>query len=326
MPKLMFLPAILAALLALAACAHRPPQIAYDDPPARLEPIPEPPRPVEIVTLPEPLPLPGQLKPIRAKPEKPEPADPRTRIRLANAAAKEDPVRAGFLNAIQVYPYSDGALYQLYTAMLKITDVALQEGEQLVSIAAGDTVRWTIGDTESGTGSTKRVHVLVKPNRGDLPTNSIVINTDRRTYHLEAHAGAENAAYLAAVSWTYPQDELLALKRRNVLAEAAAPVAQGVDLDRIKFRYEISGDHPPWRPVRAFDDGAKVYIEFPAGIAQGELPPLFLVGPTGESELVNYRANGHYYVVDRLFAAAELRLGADGQQVVRISRTDGRPS
>jgi len=36
---------------------------------------------------------------------------------------------------------------------------------------------------------------------------------------------------------------------------------------------------------------------------------------------VNYRINGAYYIVDRLFGAAELRLGEDDQQVVRIVRT-----
>src|SRR3546814_4354933 len=59
-------------------------------------------------------------------------------------------------------------------------------------------------------------------------------------------------------------------------------------------------------------------------IDQGEAPPLFVVGPEGGAELVNYRVRGNYYVVDRLFAAAELRLGQDPQQIVRISRTDGR--
>ncbi len=56
------------------------------------------------------------------------------------------------------------------------------------------------------------------------------------------------------------------------------------------------------------------------------MPPLFVVGPAGGSELVNYRVRQNYYVVDRLFAAAELRLGdKDSEQVVRIVRTDGRP-
>ncbi|WP_163602773.1 TrbG/VirB9 family P-type conjugative transfer protein, partial [Klebsiella pneumoniae] len=76
-------------------------------------------------------------------------------------------------------------------------------GEQLVGagpVAAGDTVRWIIGDTTSGAGATARVHILVKPTRPDLSTN-LVINTDRRTYHLELRAGA--ATYMASVSWTY---------------------------------------------------------------------------------------------------------------------------
>ena len=56
------------------------------------------------------------------------------------------------------------------------------------------------------------------------------------------------------------------------------------------------------------------------------MPPLFVVGPAGGSELVNYRVEANYYIVDRLFAAAELRLGGkSGQQVVRIVRTDGQP-
>jgi type IV secretion system protein VirB9 len=84
----------------------------------------------------------------------------------------------------------------------------------------------------------------------------------------------------------------------------------------------VTGDNPSWRPERAFDDGRSVYIQFPAGIAQGEMPPLFVVGPKGESQLVNYRVRAPYYIVDRLFGAAELRLGGEKAQVVRITRTD----
>jgi len=47
-----------------------------------------------------------------------------------------------------------------------------------------------------------------------------------------------------------------------------------------------------------------------------------VVGPRGDDQLVNYRVQGNYYIVDRLFAAAELRLGEKPQQVVCISRTD----
>jgi type IV secretion system protein VirB9 len=144
--------------------------------------------------------------------------------------------------------------------------------------------------------------------------------TDRRSYHLVMESTDKTS--MAAISWTYPQDQLIALHQQNERAEAITPVAEGVALDDLHFRYEISGDTPPWRPTRAFDDGTHVYIEFPSRIDQGEAPPLFVVGPLGDNQLVNYRVRHNYYIVDRLFAAAELRLGQDPQQVVRIRRTD----
>lgn len=86
----------------------------------------------------------------------------------------------------------------------------------------------------------------------------------------------------------------------------------------------ITGDKPAWRPVRAFDDGVKTYVEFPASLANGDAPPLFIVAADGKAELVNYRQRDRYYVVDRIFDAAELRLGLKQQQVVRIDRVSPR--
>ena len=47
------------------------------------------------------------------------------------------------------------------------------------------------------------------------------------------------------------------------------------------------------------------------------------LAPMAGAELVNYRVSGRHMIVDRLFAAAELRLGAKHQDKVRIVRTDG---
>ena len=56
------------------------------------------------------------------------------------------------------------------------------------------------------------------------------------------------------------------------------------------------------------------------------MPPLFVIGQDGKPELVNYRVYKNILIADRLFAAAELRLGADKQQKVRIVRSEGRGS
>jgi type IV secretion system protein VirB9 len=239
-------------------------------------------------------------------------------VRAANAAATIEPQARDFVNAGAVYAYRGSAVYRVYAAPERVTDIALQTGEELVAVASGDTVRWIIGDTSSGTGAAKRVHVLVKPVAAGLATN-LVITTDRRTYHLALASSAGSA--MAALSWSYPQDELLAIERARSAAEAAMPVAAGLSLDELNFGYAISGDRPAWRPLRAFDDGRQTYIEFPASLAVGEAPPLFLVDRDSKASLVNYRVKGRFYVVDRLFAAAELRLGGKHQDVVRIVRT-----
>ena len=311
--------------MALSGCAttSRIPDIAYDTPKSAVL-LTDPPGPVKVVEVPKVLPLPGQLKPVPDSKATPQPADPTKRVSQANAAARMEPDRDGFINAIQVYPFTTGALYQIYAAPGEITDISLQPGEQLVGtgpVAAGDTVRWIIGNTTSGSGDASQTHILVKPTRADLTTN-LVINTDRRTYHVELRA--TDATYMASVSWAYPEDQLIALRQQNAQAQAAQPVARSVDLSSMNFRYAVQGDLVPWRPERAFDDGRQVFIQFPAGIGQGEMPPLFVLAAGNSTQLVNYRVRGNYMIVDRLFAAAELRLGS-GSAVkrVRIVRTDG---
>ncbi len=244
---------------------------------------------------------------------------PTSRVQSANREALREPSRAGYLGAVQVYPFADGTLYRLYAAPERVTDVALQPGETVTAVAAGDTARWTVGDTTSGSGASRRTHILVKPFSAGLSTN-LVITTDRRVYHLQLES--TRATAMAALSWTYPQDALIALQGGQDPGGAASPVAAGLAVESLRFGYRISGDDPPWRPLRAFDDGRQTFIEFPATIAQGEAPPLFVLGERGEAELVNYRMAGRYYVVDRLFTRAELRLGARRQAVVRISRED----
>jgi len=309
------------AVVLLAGCASQP-AVPLDQA-IQAEPLPEPPKPVQVIEVPKPLPLPGQLKrlPPKGLEKAREPLDARARVARATEEARVVPSQEGFINAIQVWPYSDGALYQLYTSPGRVTVVSLQPGEELVSFSAGDTVRWIVGDTVSGSGAGQRVNLLVKPIRSGLKTN-LVISTSKRTYLLEMTSTEK--AWMASASWEYPKDKSMALQRQSRLADAKAPVAEGLDISQLRFRYAISGDKPSWRPVRAFDDGEHVYIQFPPRIAQGELPPLFVIGPEGDGQLVNYRYRAPYYVVDRLFGTAELRLGGKKAQVVRIARDDLR--
>lgn len=306
-------------LLSLSACAAQtPPPASAFQPAVR---APEPAASVRIVEVAKPLPLPGQLLQLpEANPTIPAKLL-RARVEDANRKALREPAASGYLNAVQVYPYAEGALYRLYAAPERVTDIALQPGETVTSVAAGDTVRWTVGDTSSGSGEGKRVHILVKPFAPGLATN-LVITTDRRVYHLAMESTRSTA--MAAISWTYPADALFTLRSEQKQARAAEPIAQGLSLEALNFDYAIDGDRPAWRPLRVFDDGRQTFIEFPASLATGEAPPLFVLGPKDKAQLVNYRVRGRYYIVDRLFDAAELRLGEKKQAIVRITREGAR--
>ncbi|CCD97178.1 putative conjugal transfer protein trbG [Bradyrhizobium sp. ORS 375] len=298
---------------ALGGCVTTtPPKISYD---SEVPPLTAPPAIVD--DKPRPLHLPPAWKvSLGGKAGAKEESEPLDRVEMANSAARVEPRKRGYFNAAQIYAYSPGALYQVYAAPGQITDIMLEEGEQLTGsgpVSAGDTVRWVVGDTESGAGETRRVHILVKPTRPAVETN-LVVNTDRRTYLIELRS--REKPYMPAVAWYYPQNA-------KVRAQQAALRPDLPDPAQRRLRYRIEGDDPPWKPVNAYDDGRKVYIEFARGIVQGEMPPLFVIGPDGAPEIVNYRTFRNVMIVDRLFAAAELRLGGEPQQKVRIVRTDG---
>jgi type IV secretion system protein VirB9 len=221
---------------------------------------------------------------------------------------------------VKRFAFADAGVYPVIATPGRITDIVLEPGENLAGsgpIAAGDTARWVIGDTTSGLGAEQRVHVLVKPTAADLATN-LVINTDRRTYYVELRASPRT--WFSQVAWTYSPPVVARPVSTPVAAEAPAPVA--LPTRRINLGYRIDGDHPPWRPVRVFDDGQRIYIEFGPGVDVSDLPPLYRIGPDGKTaELINYRIEDRRLIAERLFDRAELRLGAKHRALaVRLTR------
>lgn len=227
-------------------------------------------------------------------------------LSAANSAARQRPDAMSFVQARQIYTYAPGAIYELYANPSFISAILLEPGESLNDVAAGDTARWMVQETNAEAQGEGRTMVLVKPQTGGLRTN-IVLITDRRTYTIEAvaHTGS---AYSAQIAWCYPDNE--------GLASGAPSIAQ------LNFGYRIRamrGARPHWLPTRVFDDGRRTWIEMPQEVASSDMPPLFVI--TGEGvELVNYRVHGQRYAVDRLFDVAELRLGTRSPVIVRIER------
>jgi len=241
--------------VALSGCTtFKPPKISYDD---------------DVPQSPDlPMPLDEHAKPLNVPPAwtpsrggnkgEAEAKDPSDRIEIANEVARVQPRRAGYFNAVQVFPFSPGALYQIYASPGQITDIALEPGEQLTGsgpLAAGDTVRWIVGDTESGNGDTRRVHIMVKPTRPTIETN-LVVNTDRRTYLIELRS--REKLYMPSVAWFYPED-------RSGRSKALPLTPFIPEMSERRYRYVIQGDNPPWRPsMRMTTAGKSILSSRPA--------------------------------------------------------------
>jgi len=235
-------------------------------------------------------------------------------VAQATNGSRVEPTAAGFVNAVQIFSYNPTELYRAYTKPGRVTDIALQPGEQIVDISGADPIRWVLGNTTSGKGESQRTHISIKPTRADIATN-LIIYTDRRTYFVEVTATP--ATWMTGIAWEYPGQEIHA---NTAPAPKQEESQDGLAPERLEFRYDIAGPRIPWRPLRVFDDGSKVYIQFPPDIVQHDLPPLFLLDGHGATQLVNYRVRSPYYIIDRLFDAAELRIGDGKFQTIRIKR------
>ena len=231
-----------------------------------------------------------------------------------------------------LYPYGGASEPVVDCAPLRTTDIQLQPGETITDVAMGDTERWMATPAASGDPRNPVPHLAVKPQLPGIETN-LTIYTTKHIYHLLLRS---RARAMQEVEFYYPDELLAAMKEADAAAakakqEAVDPPADSDDVVRVanvdpaqlNFSYSVSGPNVPWKPVRAFDDGSHVYIQMPAGMKTSEAPALLIDAGSG-TQMVNYRVEGNYYVVDRLFNQALLVSGVGREQDrVKVSYAGG---
>ena len=95
-------------------------------------------------------------------------------------------------------------------ALLELTDLAFEKGESILSVQLGDSVRWNIESAISGSANDSIEHLIVKPLEAGLKT-SMLITTDRRTYHIRLKS--TEADFMPAVVFSYPNSLKLPSKK-----------------------------------------------------------------------------------------------------------------
>ncbi len=239
---------------------------------------------------------------------------------------------------IKPVPGADGTIQFLFgasqpslvCAVLQVCDVELQAGEQVNSVNLGDTARWTVEPAITGYGASEVQHLIIKPKDVGLDT-SLVVTTNRRTYHLRLRS--HRTEFMPRVAFTYPDEarrkwDALLTQEQDDRRGKTLPDTQEY-LGNLNFNYHIEGSGP-WKPVRVYNDGTKTIIQMPGTMAQTEAPTLLVLrgddslfpwGSKAEEVLVNYRVQGDRYIVDSLFDKAILIAGVgNNQEKVTITK------
>ncbi|MDQ5920646.1 MAG: type secretion system protein TrbG [Pseudomonadota bacterium] len=238
------------------------------------------------------------------------------------------------------YPYGE---YQpiVICQPLNLCDIELQAGEEVQGVVIGDSLRWNEGDKSipiiySGSSDSLVPHIVLKPSTGGLDT-TLMVTTSKRTYMFKLKSALNN--YLARVGFYYPGEMIQKFETNKVkLREGKGDSAIAgtnpelkmpiVDLSRVNYSYIVDGDDYSWTPTHVFDDGISVYIQMPLETDSRSLPGLCVIVDGGSSsdkrcEMVNFRYNNHFYIVDRLFDQARLINGyGDEMQTVTIKRKE----
>lgn len=221
------------------------------------------------------------------------------------------------------FVYDPKNTYTILTRPMSITNIQLHEDEEIVAFALGDTAQWVTSDAPG--------HVFIKPMFPGLITNATLV-TSRRTYQLTLRSSPEDGKFYAQVAWEHP--DLIVLKAREQQARmnaiereqngeierlAATVVTPGVAIEKLNFEYDIRGD-ADFTPKQVFDDGKFTWIRLPEN---QEMPALFLIGKSGEHELLNFTMRNDYMVVHRLVNKLLMKLGDEEVTISKRNSNKG---
>jgi type IV secretion system protein VirB9 len=227
------------------------------------------------------------------------------------ASALQEPRPLATDRRIQTVRYSANEIYDFIGHYGYQSIIEFAPDEEISTVSLGDSIAWQVNPVGS--------RLFLKPVEQDALTNMSVI-TNKRTYHFELHAeeteNIRDKDMIFLLRFIYPDD--YAGDYSNFVNEDPLPDLTDPEvLKTLNFNYSIVGNDVA-APIRIFDDGEFTYMEFKD--VNGDIPAIFWVDSGGEENLVNFRKNGSYIVIERVTSQFTLRSGPDVMCVFNESR------
>ncbi len=203
---------------------------------------------------------------------------------------------------------------QILCAVLQVTDIQLQPGETIYNVHIGDSSRWSVEPSYTGSEYGNITHLIIKPKDVNL-TTSLIVGTNKRTYHMKLTS--HKTEYYPMVKFFYPDvlnKKIEGLKKEQEVNRSMETLETGEYLSNLDFGYRIKGS-AKFKPARVYNDGLKTIIEMSEDVRNDNMPTLLLIQKdSSDPVLVNYRLQNNRFIVDAIFDEAILISGIGSKQ------------
>lgn len=205
-------------------------------------------------------------------------------------------------NVSTKFLYEENKIYNVYCRVNNITTILLNSDENIVSIQAGDTARWDVVESVTGSSEGQRTAIMIKPlsYQEKLLKTTLMILTDKRYYTLNLVSARD--WYNPVVKFLYPKEFKKALEKKLNSEENLYKT----DPAALNYKYTVNTKRYDFVPSTIFDDGQKTFLVLKKEIQE---MPAFYIKEGKELRLVNYRTKGNYIIIDRTFDEGVLQLG-----------------
>jgi type IV secretion system protein VirB9 len=200
----------------------------------------------------------------------------------------------------KVVAFDPNQIYAIKAHYLVSTDIILGEDEtvNVSDVHLGDASAWDI--------AISRNHLYLKAKKFDAGGNLSVVS-NRYAYHFVLSVADKEHDPLADtlfLKFIYPARGLD--EKKLALEMVSLPKDLCTHSHKYNLQYSFTGDKEQ-APLRVCDDGLFTYFKFRGKI---DLPAIFMVLPNKQEEVVNYRMEKEYMVVERTAKAFTLRNGS----------------
>jgi len=213
---------------------------------------------------------------------------------------------------IQTRVYDDASVYTIRGKVKVQTTIKFAEDEAIQNVAIGDSSAWQVQPNKG------QSLLFVKPLAPSAVTNLTVV-TSKRTYLFDLVASPRNAP-LYVLQFRHPELEkakeaarLAALEaaeeeKANAVEIAAANDPYAVaDPATLNFDWAGAGESE-LLPSRAYDNGAALFLTWPAGTA---IPAILMVNDNGDEGPLNFTVRGDTVVIAEAPNQIVLRSGGE---------------